>query len=185
MKLNRNLVLASTSAMLFLAANLNIVAQQDNPAPPPGGGGRGNFDPAQFRQRMMDRVKEQLEVTDDAEWKVMEPLIQAVMDARMSTMGGMGGRGMMFGATRRAGNNNANTTGDQPRRGQFGQSSPEADALQKAIDAKAPKAELKATMDKYVAARKAKQAQLEKAQDDLRKILTSRQEAIATLNGWL
>jgi len=40
-------------------------------------------------------------------------------------------------------------------------------------------------LDKYVASRKAKQAQLEKAQEDLRKILTSRQEAIATLNGLL
>jgi hypothetical protein len=57
--------------------------------------------------------------------------------------------------------------------------------LQKAIDAKAPKAEVKAALEKYVAARKAKQAELEKAQEELRKVLTSRQEAIATLNGLL
>jgi hypothetical protein len=37
----------------------------------------------------------------------------------------------------------------------------------------------------YVASRKAKQAALEQSQADLRKILTSRQEAIATLNGLL
>jgi Spy/CpxP family protein refolding chaperone len=183
MKLNRTLLVASASALLFLAANLNVQAQQENAGPPPGGGGgRGNFDPAQFRQRMMERLKEQMEVTDDAEWKAMEPLIQAVTDARMSSMGGMG-RGM-FGGPRRGGNNN-NNAGDQQRRGPFGQSSPEAEALQKAIDAKAPKAEIKAALDKYIASRKAKQAQLEKAQDDLRKILTTRQEAIATLNGLL
>ncbi len=40
-------------------------------------------------------------------------------------------------------------------------------------------------MDKYVASRKAKQAELEKAQEELRKVLTSRQEAIATLDGLL
>ncbi len=40
-------------------------------------------------------------------------------------------------------------------------------------------------MDKYVASRKANQAALEQAQTDLRKVLTSRQEAIAMLNGWL
>jgi hypothetical protein len=183
MKLNRSLLLASLTVLLSLGANIQGLAQQDNAAPPPGG--RGNFDPAQFRQRMMDRLKEQLEVTDDAEWKALEPMVQAVTDARMATMGGMG-RGM-FGGPRRGGNNNNNgNAADQPRRGGFGQPpSPEADALQKAIDAKAPKAEIKAALDKFVASRKAKQAQLEKAQDDLRKVLTSRQEAIATLNGLL
>ena len=141
---------------------------------------RGNFDPAQFRQRMMDRMKEQLEVTDDTEWKAMEPLVQAVMDARMASMAGMG-RGM-FGGRRGGGDNN----GGQPRRGPFGQPpSPEAEALQKAIDAKAPKAEVKAALEKYVAYRKSKQAELEQAQENLRKVLTTRQEAIATLDGLL
>jgi hypothetical protein len=182
MKLNRTLLIAGATALLCLGTNAQ--AQQDNPGRP--GGGRGNFDPAQFRERMMERYKEQLEVTDDSEWKAMEPMVQAVMDARMATMSGMG-RGMFGGGPRRGGGNNGGgNTGDQPRRGQFGQPpSPEAEALQKAIDAKAPKAEVKAALDKYIAARKAKQAQLEKAQDDLRKVLTSRQEAIATLNGLL
>jgi hypothetical protein len=163
---------------------------QDNNGPGAGGGGGGrrNFDPAQFRERMMERYKEQLEVTDDSEWKAMQPMIQGVLDARMASMSGMG-RGMFGGGPRRGGNDNGNG-GDQQRRGgpggPFGQPpSPEAEALQKAIDAKAPKAEIKAALDKYVASRKAKQAQLEKAQEDLRKILTSRQEAIATLNGLL
>jgi hypothetical protein len=179
MKLNRNLLLAGLGGLLCLGASTNVLAQQDNAGPPPG---RGNFDPAQFRQRMMDRVKEQLEVTDDAEWKALEPMVQAVMDARMASMSGVG-RGM-FGGPRRGGNDNNN--GDQQRRGPFNQPpNPEAETLQKAIDAKAPKAEIKAALEKFVAARKAKQAQLEKAQEDLRKVLTSRQEAIATLNGLL
>ena len=164
------------AAVLCLGAN-QALAQANNPG---GRQGRGNFDPAQFRERMMQNLREQLEVTDDSEWKAMEPIVQKVMDARMASAGGMG-RGM-FGR-RRGGDNNG---GDQPqRRGPFGQPMPEADALQKAIDAKASKAEIKAALDKYVAARKAKQAELEKAQDDLRKVLTSRQEAIATLNGLL
>ena len=185
MKLNRNLVLAGAAALLCLGVNQTCLAQPQDAGggPPPG---RGNFDPAQFRQRMMDRVKEQLEVTDDSEWKAMEPLVQAVMDARMASMSGMG-RGMFGG--RRGGGNNAGAAGgggDQQRRGPFGQApSPEGEALQKAIDAKAPKAEIKATMEKYVASRKAKQAELEKAQEDLRKVLTTRQEAIATLDGLL
>jgi hypothetical protein len=177
MKLNRCLVLAGAAAFLCLGVSQRSFAQ-DNSGPPPG---RGNFDPAQFRQRMMDRLKEELEVTDDAEWKALEPLIQAVTDARMATMSGMG-RGM-FGGPRRGGGNN----GDQPqRRGPFGQTpSPEADSLQKAVDAKASKAELKEAIAKFAESRKTKQAELEKAQAELRKVLTVRQEAIATLSGLL
>jgi len=177
-------MLAGATALLSLGVGQSVLAQQDNP--PPGGGrpGRGNFDPAQFRERMMERMKEQLEVTDDAEWKALEPLVSNVMEARRATMAGMG-RGM-FGGGRRGGGGD-NNGGDQQRRGgPFGQTpSPEAEALQKAIDAKAPKAEVKAALDKFVAYRKAKQAELEKAQDELRKVLTSRQEAIATLDGLL
>lgn len=184
MKLNRSLLLAGTAALLSLGLTQTSLAQQDNGGPPPGGG-RRNFDPAQFRQRMMDNLKEQLEVSDDAEWKAMEPLVQAVMDARMASMSGVG-RGM-FGGGRRRGNDGGNNGGDQPqRRGPFGQPpSAEAEALQRAIDSKAPKAEVKAALEKYIAYRKAKQADLERAQDQLRKVLTSRQEAIATLNGLL
>lgn len=186
MKLNQRIVAAGAAALLALGLSQSALAQQDNPPGPggPPGGGRGNFDPAQFRQRMMDRMKEQLEVTDDAEWKALEPLVQNVMDARRGTMSGMGR--MFGGGPRRGGADNAGGGGDQAqRRGPMGQSSPEADALQKAIDAKAPKAEVKAALDKFVAARKEKQAELEKAQEELRKVLTSRQEAIATLNGLL
>jgi hypothetical protein len=185
MKLNQRLLLAGVAGLMALGVSQSALAQDNAPGGPPPGGGRGNFDPAQFRQRMMDRLKEQLEVTDDTEWKALEPLIQNVMEARRGTMSGMG-RGMFGGGggTRRGGGDNA-AGGGGGGRGPGGQSSPEADALQKAIDAKAPKAEVKAALEKFVAARKAKQAELEKAQDDLRKVLTSRQEAIATLNGLL
>ena len=67
----------------------------------------------------------------------------------------------------------------------FGQTMPEAEALQKAIDAKASRAEIKQALGKLVAARQAKQDQLQQAQDTLRKVLTARQEATATLNGLL
>jgi len=44
---------------------------------------------------------------------------------------------------------------------------------------------MKAALEKYQASRKTSQAALEQAQADLRKVLTTRQEAIATLNGLL
>jgi len=62
---------------------------------------------------------------------------------------------------------------------------PEAEALQKAIDDHASKAELKNALAKYVEARKRKQAALEKAQADLRQVLTFHQEATLVLMGIL
>ena len=182
-KVNQLLAVGGMAIMLCLGAN-QLLAQNN-----PGGGGNGgnggnrgggrNFDPAQFQQRMMDRYKEALEITDEAEWKVIQPLVQKVMDARMAV--GFGGRGFMRGGNRSAA---ADTTQPaQPQRGGFGQPSPEAEALQKAIDAKASGAELKAALQKYQDSRKKKQADLEAAQGELRKVLTPRQEAIASLQG--
>jgi len=170
-----------------MSLGVSQVAAQPNNGGPGGGGfgrGRGNFDPAQMQQRMLERYKEVLEVTNDDEWKAMEPRVQKVMDLRRESFSGMG-RGL-FGRGPRGGSNGQPADQAQSRRGGFfGTPSPEAEALQRAIDSKASKAELKAALDKYVASRKAKQADLEKAQAALREILTPRQEAIATLNGLL
>ena len=62
----------------------------------------------------------------------------------------------------------------------FGQPSPEADALQKAVDDNAPAAQIKDLLAKYKASQKAKQAKLEAAQADLKNVLTVKQEAQAT-----
>lgn len=136
-----------------------------------GGPGRGGWDPAQFQQRMMERYREQLEVKDDGEWKALEPMIKKVMDARISQFSGMG-----RGGPRRPDDNNRDS--GRP-------SNPEADALNRAIEGKASNAELKAAVARVQESRKAKQAELEKAQAALRQVLSVRQEAIATANGLL
>ncbi len=66
-----------------------------------------------------------------------------------------------------------------------GTPSPEAEALQKAIDDNAPAAQIKDLLAKYQASQKDKQAKLATAQDDLRAVLTTKQEAQATLLGLL
>lgn len=133
-----------------------------------------------MQQRMLERYKERLEITDDAEWKALQPLIQKVMDARMAIGGG--GRGGFGPGNRRGGDaNQANST---QRRGPA-QANPAAEELQKAVDNKVPAAELKTALAKYVDYRKGKRADLEKAQDALRAVLTARQEAIAVLMGLL
>src|SRR5438309_6567387 len=97
MKLTKWAVMAGTGLALCLGAN-NSLAQQDNQ--PGGGRQRGNFDPAQMRERMMDDLRDRLEVKDDAEWKAIQPIIEKVMEARQQMMSetirgffGGGGRG--------------------------------------------------------------------------------------------
>jgi hypothetical protein len=169
----RPLLLAVGLAALVAGAG-NVMAQ-DN-----GGGGRGNFDPAQFQQQMMDRFKERLEMTNDDEWAAVQGLIQKVMDTRRATFSGMG-----FGG-RRNNNGGGDNAGRNGGRGGFNAPpSPEAEDLQKALDAKASPDELKAKMAKLRDARKSKEAALAKAQEDLRKVLTVRQEATAVSMGLL
>lgn len=189
MKLNQAVKMLSLAALLAVATS-SLMAQEnaDRPRRQRGGengdqqggpgGGRGGFGNMSAEERakfFADRIKEQLEITDETEWKAIEPLVTKVNEARFAAFaggrgfGGRGGRGGQGGGPGGSG----------------APANPTADALQKVIDAKASNAETKAAIDKFVAARKAKQAELEKAQAALRKVLTPRQEAIATLNGLL
>ena len=110
------------------------------------------------------------------------------MDARQD-IGFGGGRGFGRGGGRRGGGNNdaqANGNNQGGRRGfPGGEPSPEAEELQKAIDSNASKDELKAKLTKFREVRKEKEAKLAKAQEDLKKVLSVKQEAAAVLNGLL
>ena len=184
MKMNQLLTICGVAAALFLGAG-NVSAQNGGGGGGGGGRGGGNFDPAQRQQMMMDNVREQLGLTNDTAWNAIQPLVQKVMDARRDAASG--GMGRMFGRGNRGGNtNNANANSNGGRRGGLGGTpSPEAEALQKAIDDNAPKAQIKAALAKYQASQKAKQAKFVTAQENLRKVLTPKQEAQATLLGLL
>ena len=56
-------------------------------------------------------------------------------------------------------------------------------ALDKAIDTKASKDEIKSAMTKYRASKKEKEAKLTAAQEELKKILSVQQEAVALAIG--
>lgn len=189
MKLQQSILVGALMAALAIS-----VQAQDQPNRDRGGDrgnrpDRGRFDPAQMRERMMSNYKEQLEVTDEAEWKAIEPRIEKVMETRRASMSGAFGgmRGMFGGGPGGPGGFGGPRPGgdDNQRGGGFGQANPEMETLNKAVEGKASNAELKAAIAKYQDARKAKQAEVEKAQDELRKVLSVRQEAIATLRGLL
>jgi hypothetical protein len=173
MKLNKVLTMCAVAATLCLSAN-TLLAQ--NGGGNGGGGGRGNFDPAQFQQRMMDNIKTRLNFTNDTDWAAVQPLVQKVFDAQMALRaGGRGGFGG-FGGGRRGG---------QGGQGGGQTASVEQQALQDAIDNDAPAAQIKDALSKYEASQKTKQAALTAAQEALRGVLSAKQEAQATLIGLL
>ena len=184
MKLNRIITLCAVAAALTLSAG--TVFAQDNGNGNDNGGQRrnrgggpgGNFDPAQFQQRMMDGIRDQLNFTNDTDWSAVQPLVQKVMDLRRE-VSGAGMRGL-FGRNRGQGGQGGPGGG---RGGLFGQPSPEQEALQKAIEDDAPAAQIKDLLGKYKASQQAKQAKLEAAQDALKAVLTGKQEAQAFLLG--
>ncbi len=144
-------------------------------------------DAAQRRQDRLDGYRRQIEVKSEDDWKKIEPLVGKVMDAQRETFGfagfgGFGGRG----GNRGGGGGGGNAGGDgNANRNRFGTPVPEVEALRKAIEDKAPADEIKEKLAKVREARKAKEAAVEKAQDDLRKALSPRQEAGAVLAGLL
>ncbi len=175
---------AMTAALAFTSQPLQAQDQ--------GGRQRGDFDPAEMRQRMMERMKEQFGVTNDDEWKIISERIEKVTEARRATGGGMGGFafGRGGGGGRPPGGpDGASAGGPGGRqgggRGFGGQASPEAEDLQKAIDSNASPEELKAKLAKLRDARKANEEKLKVAQKDLKEVLNTKQEAVAVLMGLL
>jgi hypothetical protein len=229
------------SAVCLLLGADNLPAQDGPP--------QGNFDPAQMRQRALERIREQMDVKDDTEWKAIAERLEKVMQARREMggpggpggmgfgggrggPGGFGGRGRPGGAAPQAGPDglppqdgpggplpqgqqggpdafgppdggpdrgpNADSAG-QGRRGGFRngpggfagpggfprETSPELEALRKALDNNASASEIKTKLADLRAARKKKEAELEKAQNGLREVLSVRQEAVAVTLGFL
>jgi hypothetical protein len=143
------------------------VAAQNNP----GGGG---FDPAQMRQRMMDRMKEVLGASDD-EWQAIGPKLEKVMQLQRDANGG-GGMRMLF---------RRNQGGDQQQQQPQTPVQQKAKELEDAIQGNAPAADIKAKMQALREARAAARQELTKAQDDLKGLLTQKQEATLLMMGML
>lgn len=184
MKLNRMITMCAMAAALVLSVGSAFAQDNGNGANGNAndnagqrrqrGGGGGNFDPAQFQQRMMDNIRDQLNFTNDTDWNAVQPLVQKVFDARRDV--GFGGMRGMFGRNR-----NGQGGG---RGGMFGgQPSPEQEALQNALDADAPAGQIKDLLAKYKVSQEAKQKKLEDAQDALKAVLSTKQEAQAYMMG--
>lgn len=184
-------------ALALMIAGLSV-------AQPPAGGDRGGdrmmrqFDPAQMRQRMMEGWKQRLGADDEA-WKVIEPRLSKVMELNRDTMAG--GRGMFGGMRGQRGDQAGQRGGDQAGRGGQQGNRPRfpemenreptvvekaAETLNTTLENESASADqIKQQLTALRAAREKARADLATAQQDLRQILTLRQEALLVLSGML
>src|SRR5205823_14805370 len=71
--------LLAAIGLIFAAGNV----QAQDPS------SQGSFDPKRMHQMLMDRLRQQMEIKDDAEWKAISNRVHAVVEARRSL--GLGG----------------------------------------------------------------------------------------------
>lgn len=169
-----HLVMVALVGALFLSAGAAMAQDNGGGRQRGQGGPGGNFDPAQMRQRMEERMKEQLGVNDD-EWKVLQPKLQKVQEAQRNARGGMMG-GMMFGRG-----------GDRGRDNQPETPVAKAQAeLRTTLENKnAPAADIAKKLTAYREAREKAKTDLTAAQKELKELLTQRQEAVLVMMGTL
>jgi hypothetical protein len=160
---------------------------------PPGGGGppgqgTGQMpqppDQAQMRQMMMDRLKQALQSTDE-EWKVLGPKLERVMTLSRDADAGRGG---MFGG----GNGGPMRGGPMTPPGGGSRSTATsvvakaADALQQTLsNTDVTPDQIKAKLAALRAARQKVQQNLSNARQEVRQLVTQRQEAQLVLMGML
>jgi Spy/CpxP family protein refolding chaperone len=165
--------------LLLAALVVPFAMAQDNPAPQGGDRGgdrnRGNFDPAQMRQRRLDQLKEQMGVTNDEEWKVISAKLDPVMAKQREIMGGMFGG---FGGGRGRGVDDANR-----QRSALETASRDLRTLLE--DKAASEDQIKQKLAAYREARDKTRTELASLQKELKEILMPRQEAVLVNNGML
>ena len=182
-------------ALLLVGQSLSQPAQRGqrgqggaNQGPGQRGPG-GQFDPERMRQMMEQRMQEALGATD-VEWKVLGPRVMKVQELNRQTGGG--NRGMMFGRGGPGGRGAPGAPGGPGGRGPAGTNREltEVEQIQEELQttlnntAATPDA-IKQQLTKLRAAREKAKQELAKAQQELRQVLTVRQEATLVLMGML
>jgi hypothetical protein len=165
----RSLCVSAVALVALVAGSFSSFAQERQ-----GGGPGGNFDPAQFRERMLNDLKERLAASDE-EWTVLKPKIEKVQTAQMAALGGRFG-GMRGGDRGRGGDSNRQrSAAEQASRD-----------LRDALENKDTPAEtITAKLTALREARAKAKTELETAQKDLQSVLTPRQEAVLVAAGTL
>lgn len=140
------------------------------------GAGAGRVAASEASSPQAVKLRGFLEITDDAEWTVVWGRIAKVDEVRRELVGlvAAGGKGSSVAEDRR-----------KPRGGGREGAGGEQAALRSAVRDKLPDAEVKARLDRLRESYEKTEARLAQAQEELRAVLTVRQEAVAVMAGLL
>ncbi len=123
--------------------------------------------------RMLTKLREQLDVTDDEEWTLIAERITKVNELRRNVGGAAGPKGAPLGDRKKS---SARADGSMQT---------EQAALRAAVRDKLPDAEVKARLARVHELHQQNEAKFAQAQAELRSVLTVRQEAVAVMAGLL
>ena len=184
----KKLALLAAALVALSGLTSNATAQEQK-------GRGGNFNPDEMRARMAERMRELLDVKNDDEWKLINARLEKVQEAQREVRALSGNLGLLFsrGGDQGGGGDKGGTrtrTGGAPGGGGGpggfgGTPNPDAEALSKAVTAKAPSEEMKQRLARVREARKVAEGKYDKSADDLRQVLTVRQEAVLVAVGLL
>ena len=156
-----------------------------------GGGRRGDFNPEDYRARMMERIKEAVKAPDD-EWAVIQPKLEKVMTAQRDARvggGGFGGGGFGGGGGGGRGGPNGGGGGGGPGGGGDQNNSELAKAsrdLRTVLQNENASADdIKAKLAALRDARTKAEENLKAAREALKEVLNDRQEATLVMFGAL
>jgi len=154
-------------------------SQQGGPGGPGGPGGGGWGDPERRRQMMLERIKQNLAATDE-EWQTIQPRVEAVQALLRQASPALDmGRLLWRGGQPPA-------PAGAPGAPELSETEKAAQALQIVLDnAESRPEDIKQALTPYRAAREKARQQLAKAQEELRKVATPRQDARLVLLGLL
>ena len=174
------------AVLVVLAAASTGFAQANNGGNNNRGNARGNRgnNPQQGRQQFDQRLKEELAVSDD-EWAALQPRIQKVRQLQRDATS-RGPRNARNGRGNRNRGQNADTNATPNPDRPTSEVQQKAQALQQLLASKdsSPDA-IKAAVTDFREAKAKAKVDLKKAQDELRDLLTARQESVLVMMGML
>jgi len=168
----RWIFLGLISAVLLAGTNDSLAQNASNSSRR-----RSRQNSEQRLEQRLERYRELLEITNNDEWKVIQPRLEKVLKDQEETRV----RSDFERRSRSRRNRDASSNNTSSRA-----VNQDVETLHNAsTNTTISKEEMKAKLAKYRNAQKAKETTLAKDQEELRKLLSVRQEAIAVLNGLL
>ncbi|MSU67430.1 MAG: hypothetical protein EXS40_02485 [Opitutaceae bacterium] len=134
---------------------------------------RTKANPAEAQARVLDRLREKLDVIDDTEWALILERMTTIDEIRRTLWtSSASARGSLPGT-------------EKNKRSSGSSGNPERDALRSAVSDNLPDAEIKSRLAHAHEIHKKNEARLAQAQANLRAVLSIRQEAVVVMAGIL